>query len=53
MTGLEKYRHVLFSCLNCPEEEKEYFFSHICQSAEADEAESLEIPTAICFGLLP
>ena len=41
MTGLEKYRQVLFSCLNCPEEEKEYFFSHICQSTEADEVESL------------
>ncbi len=41
MTGLEKYKQTLFSCLSCSPEEKAYFFSHICRSAEADEQENL------------
>ena len=41
MTGLEKYKQTLFSCLSCSPEEKAYFFSHICRSAEADEQEDL------------
>ena len=41
MTGLEKYKRALFSCLSCPAEEKEFFFSHICQSAQAESQEKL------------